>query len=172
MLSVWRPHTLSRSQQEERRLYAQRLLEAGEASTKEIATALGVSESTVRGWKKELRDHGPDALKATKAAGPRPALSPEQREELRSKLREGPKAHGWPDHRWTTLRVRELIGHSFGVWQHRDHVRKVLHDLGFSCQKPDARSVERDEERVRTWVENIPPELEKKGRRRGDVAVR
>ena len=163
MLPAWRPRSLSRVQHEERRLYAQKLIEAREASTKEIAQALGVVESTVRMWKKELRDHGPDALKATKAAGPRPALSPEQRDDLKAKLRQGSQAHGWDDARWTTKRVRELIGRSFGVWQHRDHVRKVLHDLGFSCQKPDTRALERNEDGIRTWGETVLPELEKKG---------
>lgn len=163
MLSAWRPKKLSRAQHEERRLYAQQLLEASEASTKEIAQALGVAESTVRGWKKDLRDHGPDALKATKAAGPPHALSVEQRQELVTKLREGPQAHGWSDARWTTLRVRDLIGRLFGVWYHRDHARKVLHDLGWSCQKPDTRAMERNEDAIRTWVETTLPELGEKG---------
>ena len=162
MLPVWRPQTLSRAQQEERRLYGQQFLEAGEASTQEIAQALGVARSTVRAWKKELRDHGKDALKASVAAGPRPALSDEQREVLRQKLREGPQAHGWDDARWTTKRVRDLIGHEFGVWQHRDHVRKVLRALGFSCQKPETRALERNEAAITTWVETVLPELEKK----------
>lgn len=164
MLPVWRPQVLRRAQQEERRLYGHRLLDAGE-STATIAQALGVAQSTVRGWKNDLRDHGPAALQATRASGRPTALSVEQRQVLRLKLCEGPQAHGWADARWTTKRVHALIGHEFGVWQHPDHVRKVLHQLGFSCQKPETRALERNERAIATWVETVRPELEKKDRR-------
>lgn len=162
VLCVWRPSTLTRDQLEERRLYAQQLLATGEISTKEIAETLGVSESTVRTWKQRLREYG--SLKATQAPGPPQRLSPEQRTRLGELLRAGPLAAGYPDARWTTSRVRAIIGTHFDVWYHADHVRKVLHQLGFSPQKPEQRALERDEQAIQTWVEHTLPELEKKGR--------
>ncbi len=116
----------------------------------------------MRNWRKALRDHGKDALKATRSGGRPAALSFEQREVLRQKLCEGPQAHGWDDARWTTKRVRALIGREFGVWQHPDHLRKVLHQLGFSRQKAETRALERNEAAVQTWVETVLPELKKK----------
>nr|WP_274704761.1 IS630-like element ISDge17 family transposase [Deinococcus geothermalis] len=160
VLRVWRPSTLTRDQLEERRLYAQQLLATGEISTKEIAETLGVSESTVRTWKQRLREHG--SLKATQAPGPPQRLSPEQRAQLEELLREGPLAAGYPDSRWTTPRVRAIIGTHFDVWYHADHVRTVLHQLGFSPQKPEPRALERNEQAIQTWVEHTLPELEKK----------
>ena len=160
MLSVWRPSTLTRDQLEERRLYAQHLLVAGEVSPKQIAETVGVSESTVRTWKQRLRERG--SLQATRAVGPAPRLSPEQRTRLGELLRAGPLAAGCPDARWTTSRVREVIGVRFEVWYHADHVRKLLHQLGFSPQKPEPRALERDEQAVQTWVEQTLPRLEKK----------
>ncbi len=162
MLRVWRPSTLTRAQLEERRLYAQQLLTKGEVSPKAIAEMLGVSESTVRTWKQRLRERG--TLQATRAPGPAPRLSPEQRTQLGELLRAGPLAAGYPDARWTTSRVREVIGVRFGVWYHADHVRKLLHQLGFSPQKPEPRALERDEQAVQTWAEQTLPRLKKKGR--------
>lgn len=159
---MWRPSTLTRDQLEERRLYAQQLLVTGEVSHKEIAETVGVSESTVRTWKQRLRERG--SLQATRAAGPPPRLSSAQRTQLGELLRAGPLAAGYPDARWTTSRVREVIGLRFEVWYHADHVRKLLHQLGFSPQKPEPRALERDEQAIQTWVERTLPELEKKGR--------
>ena len=119
MLRVWRPSTLTREQLEERRLYAQQLLVAGEVSPKAIAETVGVCASTVRTWKQRLRERG--SLQATRAAGPPPRLSTEQRAQLEELLRAGPLAAGYPDQRWTTSRVREVIGVRFEVWYHPDH---------------------------------------------------
>lgn len=152
---------MTRDQLEERRLYAQQLLAQGNVSPKQMAETLGVSESTVRTWKQRLRERG--SLQATRAAGPPQRLSAEQRIRLGELLRAGPLAAGYPDSRWTTSRVREVIGLRFEVWYHADHVRKVLHQLGFSPQKPEQRAVERDEQAIQTWVEQTLPRLEKKG---------
>lgn len=162
MLRVWRPSTLTRDQLEERRLYAQQLLAEGEVSPKAIAETLGVSASTVRTWKQRLRERG--SLQATRAPGPSQRLRPEHRTRLGELLRAGPMAAGYPDSRWTTSRVREVIGLRFEVWYHADHVRKLLHQLGFSPQKPERRALERDEQAIQTWVEHTLPSLEKKGR--------
>ncbi|KEF35590.1 DNA-binding protein [Deinococcus sp. RL] len=162
MLHVWRPSTLTRDQLEERRLYAQQLLATGEVSPRQIAETVGVSESTVRTWKQRLRERG--SLQATRAGGPPQRLSPEQRTRLGELLRAGPLAAGYPDARWTTSRMREVIGLRFEVWYHADHVRKLLHQLGFSPQKPEPRALERNEQAIQTWVEHTLPELEKKGR--------
>lgn len=170
MLRVWRPSKLSRDQLEERRLYAQQLLATGEVNLKAIAETLGVSESTVRTWKQRLRERG--SLQATRACGPPPRLSPEQRTQLGELLRAGPLAAGYPDARWTTSRVREVIGAHFDVWYHADHVRKLLHQLGFSPQQPEQRAVERDEQAIQTWVEHTLPRLEKKGRAGRDPCLR
>ena len=53
-------------------------------------------------------------------------LSDEQLLSLESLLRQGAKAHGWPNELWTCSRVACLIERHFGVRYHRDHVRKIL----------------------------------------------
>jgi transposase len=54
---IWRPNHLTRSQCEERRLAAGRLLQASSLSQAEIARRMGVSRMTVSQWAKQLRQH-------------------------------------------------------------------------------------------------------------------
>lgn len=158
----WRPSHLTRAQLEERRLHFLQLLEAQQHSSKELAEVLGVSMSTLRTWRQRLRQQGSDALQATVTTGRAPALSPEHRETLKRVLNEGAQVHGFPDVSWTTLRVREVIGRQFNIWHHRDHVRRILHQLGFSRQKPDQRALEQNPDAVATWIQTTVPELKKK----------
>ncbi|WP_217218498.1 winged helix-turn-helix domain-containing protein [Deinococcus peraridilitoris] len=160
-IASWQPSKYSRVQLEERRLAALEWLQASTATHKEIAEHFGVSVKTVSSWKERLKKNG--TLQATVAQGRTPFLTQEQHDQVRTLLREGPLAHGFPDDTWTTPRVRELIGRNLNVWYHRDHVRKLLHALGFTPQKPDGRAVERNDQRIMTWVEQVHPELEKKG---------
>lgn len=88
-----------------------------------------------------------------------PALSEEQRDTLKQLLNEGAHLHGFPDASWSTLRVRDVIGRHFNIWHHRDHVRRILHQLGFSRQKPDKRALEQNPEAVATWMQTTLPEI-------------
>jgi transposase len=60
-------------------------------------------------------------------------------------------AHGYETELWTTARVAAVIEVAFGVRYNRDHGGRILHSMGFSCQKPDRRALERDEERITRW---------------------
>jgi transposase-like protein len=57
---IWRPKHLTRSQREERRLEAGRLLQAGQLSHTDIARRLGVSRMAVSTWARQLRQHHGD----------------------------------------------------------------------------------------------------------------
>lgn len=162
MTDRWLPSHLTRAQLEERRLRFLQLVETQTHSTQELSEFLGVSASTIRDWKYRLRHRGPDALQATVTTGRPPALSAEQRDVLTGLLIQGAQVHGFPDSSWTTLRVRELIGRHFNLWHHRDHVRRILHQLGFSRQKPDQRALEQNPEAVATWMQTTLPEIKKK----------
>ncbi|WP_245808216.1 IS630 family transposase [Deinococcus hopiensis] len=158
------PSKRTRAQLEERRLAALEWINAGQHKHQEIADHFGISLRTVETWKERLKKQG--HWSATVSTGRPRQMTEEQREQLRALLQEGPQAHGFADPTWTTPRVREVLG-LLGIWYHRDHVRKVLHGLGWTPQKPESRALERDEKRVMTWVETVRPEVEKKGGPRG-----
>ncbi|WP_376777612.1 IS630 family transposase [Deinococcus rubellus] len=162
MTDRWLPSHLTRTQLEERRLHFLELLETQAHSTQELAEFLGVKASPISTWKHRLRHQGSDALQATVTTGRAPALCGEQRETLKRLLCEGAQVHGFPDASWSTLRVRDVIGRHFDIWHHRDHVRRILHQLGFSRQKPDKRALEQNPEAVATWIQTTLPENQKK----------
>jgi transposase len=57
--------------------------------------------------------------------------------------------------------VAELIRQRLGVDYHVDHVGRLLHELGWSPQKPVRRAVERDERAIRRWVREDWPRVKK-----------
>lgn len=164
MSPVWQPKRLTRQQQEERRLFAEPLIKQGTLTSTEIGDLCGVSASAVRNWRQRLLTQG--SLEASVAPGPRRHLTDEQIAQTIDLLRAGPDPVRYQDHRWTCPRVRELIGLRFDVWYDVDHLSRLLHEWGFSLQRPRKRAVEQDQEAVVTWIETKVPALEKKSRGR------
>ena len=57
--------------------------------------------------------------------------------------------------------MADLIGRTFAVWYDPDHVWKILHGLGWSSQKPEARARERDEKAIGRWRKKAWPRIKK-----------
>jgi transposase len=102
-------------------------------------------------WKKALKKHGADGLNAKPHPGPTPRLTRAQQRRLVAILKKGAAAAGYDSDLWTCRRVRDLIGKTFGVRYDFNHVGRILHSLGFSVQKPEARARERDEAAIARW---------------------
>lgn len=142
------------------RLQAVALLEAGHGPS-EVARRLGVSSGAVSQWKKVYQQAGREGLKAKPHPGPRPKLTSEQRRELAPLLLKGPLAHGYATDLWTLKRIAEVIETHFGVCYDPSGVWHVLRQMGWSCQKPEDRARERDEEAVARWRQQDWPRLKK-----------
>ena len=98
----------------------------------------------------------------------RPAkLNPAQLRDLERALKRGPEACGYTGGLWTTARVRNLIADRTGVRYHEDHVWRILRKLGWSCQRPTGKALERDEEGIRHWKKYRWPQIKKKHTGRG-----
>lgn len=132
---------------------------------REVAERVGVDQSTVWRWRKALREHGDEGITTKPIPGRPPALSQEHRDRLVGMLLKGARAHGWSTDLWTTQRIADLIWRHFGVRHHRDHVGRILHQLGLSWQKPRRRATQRDEEAIERWVKEDVPRIKKKPRR-------
>jgi transposase len=96
-------------------------------------------------WRNALQSGGQDALKAKPASGRPPRLTLKQKKQLVHFLTQGAMANGYRTELWTTQRIADLIQRRLGVRYHRNHVGKLLHQMGWSHQKPERRAVERDE---------------------------
>lgn len=123
---------------------------------------VGASSSSVSRWKKALRRRGDDGLKARPHPGRRPLLSPTDKWRLVTLLKRGAVAAGHPNDLWTCRRVADLIGRTFGVWYDPDHVWRLLNGLGWSSQKPQPRTRERDEQGIERWRRQRWPQIKKK----------
>jgi transposase len=149
---TWIPKKLTREQMAERRKEGVRLLEQGKKSQAEIARVLGVSEAAVSVWNQKLKKHGKESLAMKKATGRPAGLTPANKARLLKALEAGATAAGFETERWTQARVQQVIEKRFGVHYHQNYISRLLHDLGWSVQKPETRAMERDEELIRTWL--------------------
>ena len=145
---------------EKRRMKAARLLEKG-IHEAEVARRVGVHRQSVNRWAKQLEENGRIALKKAGRAGRKPRLSEEQLKRIESALKAGPEELGYDTSLWTTARVGHLIEREFGIRYSKGHVWWVLRQLGWSCQRPVGRALERDEEKIRLWKKKRWPELKK-----------
>jgi len=143
-----------------RRLRAVSLLEQG-FSQAEVARRVGVHRQSVSRWAASVHEHGLGALQHQRA-GRKPRLDGPALQRLEVGLRQGPQALGHSTPLWTALRVAELIRHQSGVRFHPDHVYRILQQLGWSCQRPVGRALERDERAIRRWKRHRWPTIKKK----------
>jgi transposase len=132
---------------------------------RDIAEALDASEVSVSRWLADARDGGPDALRARLPSGSPPRLSLAEKRSIPEFLWHGPEAYGFRGQVWTCARVAKVIEWEFGVRYHKDHVGRLLKDLGWTPQQPIKRAIQRDEAAIRRWREEAFPELRRRARR-------
>jgi transposase len=89
-------------------------------------------------------------------------LTARQRTRLLNLLLKGATAHGFSTDLWTLPRVAEIIAKTFGVRYHPAHVWKILRGEGWSCQKPERRARERDEDAIKQWRAERWPHIKKR----------
>ena len=128
----------------------------------QVAERIGCSHSAVIAWRDAVRKKGEKGLAAKPAPGRPPKLTARQRARLPKLLLRGAEAWGYPTALWTTKRVASVIEREFKVKLHRAHVGRVLSDLGWSCQKPERRALQRDEKAIEHWKRYRWREIKKK----------
>jgi transposase len=145
---------------EQRRLKAARLLEQG-IHQSEVARRLGVHRQSISRWARQLEEAGRAGLKRAGRAGRKPKLSAADRKRIEQGLKRGPEVLGYPTSLWTSQRVAALIEQECGVRYTTTHVWRLLKQLGWSCQVPVGRALERNEPAIRRWKKRRWPILKK-----------
>lgn len=148
-------------------MQAARLLEKG-YSQSEVARRVGAHRQSVSQWAAELREKGRTGLKKAGRAGRKPRLSTTDLGKIERGLKRGPEALGYETNLWTTSRVAHLIEQECGVLYHPSQAWRILRQLGWSCQRPTGRALERNEEKIRRWKQKRWPEIKKKPRKKGE----
>ena len=146
---------------EQRRRHAVAMLKQG-MTPAAVAKALRTSLVSVGRWRKAAAADGPKALAAKPVPGRPPKLSLAQRGRIAGLLLKGPAHYGFATELWTLARVAEVIESRFGVSYHPSQVWRILLTLGWSCQKPECRARERDEEAIARWRRIDWPRIKKR----------
>lgn len=127
-----------------------------------LAKELGVTRGSVNRWLQWYEADHVEGLRTRIAPGPSPKLSEKQRAELTALIEAGPVAAGYQSGVWTGPMIGDLIAQRFGVRYHNHHVPRLLHQLGFSVQRPRKRLARADIERQALWLRQTLPAIKKR----------
>jgi len=152
-------HASTLAEKQAKRLQAVPLFEQG-ISNAEIARQIGVARKNVSAWFQLWQAGGADALRV-QPPGTKARLTTEQWQEVTAALLAGPQAHGYETQLWTLERIADLIDRLSGVSYNSNYVAELMHEQGWSVQKPERRAKERNEEAIAGWVRDEWPEIKR-----------
>ncbi len=89
-------------------------------------------------------------------------LTSAQRKQLDDILESGPVAYGLDTGIWTSPMIAWVIEEEFDIHYHPGHVRKLLHRLGFSVQRPRRVLARANADQQDRWQRYTYPSLKKK----------
>ena len=138
------------------------LLNADGRSSGEIAHVLKAPRSRVSEWLANYETHGLEGLLEGFRSGRPALLSSAQLTDLADIVDSGPVAYGFDCGVWTSPMIARVTAEQFGLRYHPGHVRKLLHRLGFSVQRPRRVLARADTVAKERWVRKTYPNLKKK----------
>jgi putative transposase len=109
-----------------------------------------------------VRQRWDRGLRTGKAPGAPCRLTIEQLWELTGVVEEGPQVAGFQTGVWTGPMIRDWIESHFKVKYHVQHIPRMLHDLGFSVQRPRKRLARADAQAQAVWLNERLPAIKKK----------
>ena len=133
-----------------------------------IADIVEVTPRSVSNWRKALNEHNDHlcALVRKQGSGRTPRLTDKQKQQLKKIIIGGAVAAGYPNERWTSKIVADVIKIKFGVKLAPRSVRKLLPTLGLSPQMPVVKSHKHDEKAALKWAKHTWRRLKKSERPR------
>ena len=152
---------------EERYVFRKRaitLINSGEKQ-KDIAKLFGVRANTVNDWKKSYQLNGVKGLK-DKAKGPNSEdcklLSKEQEKEIQKMIIDTmPNQLKLSFSLWTRKAVKELVERELNIILAITTMGDYLRSWGFSPQKPKKKAYEQCSKKVKKWLEEEYPAIQK-----------
>ncbi|MEW6215461.1 MAG: winged helix-turn-helix domain-containing protein [Nitrospirota bacterium] len=127
----------------------------------EISDLLDVGLKSIYRWLNQYNGEGTKGLYEGNHTGRPSLLTGEELTRLEDILDSGPVAYGLTTGIWTCPTVQHIIENEFGISYHHDHVRKILHNIGFSVQRPTKKLALAKPELQQKWVRKTYPILKK-----------
>lgn len=150
-----------------RRRVVRAVLEQGLAKA-EAARVFGVSRTSVHAWINLYHESGVDGLTPKRIGRPRGGgrLQGWQAATIVNLIKDNcPEQLKMPFALWTREAVGDLIYQRFGIRYSRGMVGRLLCHWGFTPQKPVTRAYERNDERIRAWLQCEYPALRCRAKR-------
>jgi transposase len=127
-----------------------------------LSAELDVTRGSVNRWLQWYDAQGIEGLRPRKAPGPTPRLNEAQRVELAQTIESGPMAAGFGSGVWTGPMIAALVRDRFDVSYHNHYVPRLLHELGFSVQRPRKRLARANAQAQADWIRRRFPAIKKK----------
>lgn len=143
-----------------RRQHALELLRQGQGPT-EVARQVGATPQSVCRWHRESEQSKPKRKRNQRSPGRPSRLSKAQLRQIASALERGAYAHGYAEDYWTLDRIARLIWDLFRVRYRSSSVWYLMQRIDWSCQKPQRRSLARDDAAVAHWKRYVWPQVKK-----------
>lgn len=128
----------------------------------EIAEILKVHRTKVCLWFRRWQANGVDGILEGHRTGRPRRLSEEQCRILADILDSGPVAYGFNSGVWTCPMVSRIIKDEFSINFHAAHVSRILHEIGFSVQRPQKTLARADQALQSRWIRYQYPDIKKK----------
>lgn len=155
---------------EELRIRAVRKVQAGE-SPETVSQTLGLNRTTIYDWLSKYRQGGWQALKSKPTPGPKPKLSGKQLKWIYDVLTlKNPQQMQFEFALWTREMIQKLVKDKFKISLGLKSIGKLLAQLGFTCQRPLYKAIQKDESLVKEWLRKIFPTIKTRARvEKGDI---
>ena len=160
--------TLDHTVSEHLRIMAVRRVVEGGERPGEVMRSMGLHRTSIYPWLKSYAEGGYEALRGTKALGPRPKLTEAQCAQVRRWIiGKDPRQYGFDFGLWTRSIIQALIEERLQIRVCLATVSSILARLEITPQKPLRRAYERDPAAVTQWVEQTYPALRQRARAHG-----
>jgi transposase len=133
-------------------------------SSGDIAHVLDAPRSKVSQWLSDYEQFGWEALLEGHRSGRPAQLSARQQQQLEDIIDSGPQAYGFLSGVWSAPMVTRVLEEEFAIGYTDRHVRRLLHALGFSVQRPKRVLARADPAVQNRWRRYTYPSLKKKPR--------
>lgn len=143
---------LDHKTQEELRIRGVKAVQSGQ-SPEEVAVALGVQRSTIYNWLSRYATGGLKNLKRRGRRAGRPSIV--QGRHLKwiyNMVKKDPEQLKFPFALWTKKRILQAIKEKYGISLSITSTGRLLHKLGFTCQKPIKKAYEQSPSLVKKWL--------------------